>query len=59
MIIRPSFCSKDTKQKNKGLLFVFNSLKQKKLILNFFLFFNVTDEKKADSRKRAQTDFSR
>ena len=39
MILRPWFCFEDTK--NTGLL-IFNSLKQKKLILNFFS--NVTEK---------------
>ena len=47
MILRPLFCFKDTK--NTGLL-IFNSLKQKKLIFNFFV--NRNWKKLTDSRKR-------
>ena len=49
MILRPLFCFKDTK--NTGLL-IFNSLKQKKLIFNFFV--NCNWKKLTDSRKRAE-----
>ena len=42
-------CFEDTK--NTGLV-IFTSLKQKKLILNFFL--TVTEKKITDSRKRAK-----
>ena len=48
MILRPLFCFEDTK--NTGLL-IFNSLKQKKLIINFF---NRNWKKLTDSRKRAK-----
>ena len=48
MILRPLFCFEDTK--NTGLL-IFNSLKQKKLIINFF---NRNWKKLNDSRKRAK-----
>ena len=46
MILRPLFCFKDT-----GWL-IFNFLKQKKLIFNFFV--NRNWKKLADSRKRAK-----
>ena len=49
MILRPLFCFEDTK--NTGLL-IFNSLKQKKLIFNFFV--NRNWKKITDSRKRAK-----
>ena len=49
MILRPLFCFKDTK--NTGLL-IFNSLKQKKLIFNFFV--NRNWKNLTDSRKRAE-----
>ena len=49
MILRPLFCFEDTK--NTGLL-IFNSLKQKKLIFNFFV--NRNRKKLTDSRKRAK-----
>ena len=49
MILRPLFCFKDTK--NTGLL-IFNSLKQKKLIFNFFV--NRNRKNLTDSRKRAE-----
>ena len=49
MILRPLFCFEDTK--NTGLL-IFNSLKQKKLILNFFV--NRNWKKLTDSCKRAK-----
>ena len=49
MILRPLFCFKDTK--NTGLL-IFNSLKQKKLISNFFV--NRNWKKLTDSRKKAK-----
>ena len=49
MILRPLFCFEDTK--NTGLL-IFNSLKQKKLIFNFFV--NRNWKKLTDSRKRAK-----
>ena len=49
MILRPLFCFKDTK--NTGSL-TFNSLKQKKLIFNFFV--NRNRKKLTDSRKRAK-----
>ena len=49
MILRPLFCFEDTK--NTGLL-IFNSLKQKKLIFNFFV--NRNWKKISDSRKRAK-----
>ena len=49
MILRPLFCFKDTK--NTGLL-IFNSLKQKKLIFNFFV--NRSWKILTDSRKRAK-----
>ena len=49
MILRPLFCFKD--KKNTGLV-IFNSLKQNKLIFNFFLNRNWT--KLTDSRKRAK-----
>ena len=48
MILRPLFCFKDTK--NTALL-IFNSLKQKKLILNFVVNWK---NWKTDSRKRAK-----
>ena len=48
-ILRPLFCFEDTK--NTGLL-IFNSLKQKKLILNFFV--NRNWKKLTDSWKRAK-----
>ena len=49
MILRPLFCFEDTK--NTGLL-IFNSLKLKKLIFNFFV--NRNRKKLTDSRKRAK-----
>ena len=49
MILRPLFCFKDTK--DAGLL-IFNSLKQKKLIVNFVV--NRNWKKLTDSRKRAK-----
>ena len=49
MILRPLFCFKDTK--DTGLL-IFNSLKQKKLIVNFVA--NRNWKKLTDSRKRAK-----
>ena len=49
MILRPLFCFKDTK--NTGLL-IFNFLKQKKLIFNFFVDRNW--KILTDSRKRAK-----
>ena len=49
MILRPLFCFKDTK--NTGLL-IFNSLKQKKLIFNFFV--NRNWKNLTDSRKRTE-----
>ena len=49
MILRPLFCFEDTK--NTGLL-IFNSLKQKKLIFNFFV--NRNWKKLTDSRKRTK-----
>ena len=49
MILRPLFCFKV--RKNTGLL-IFNSLKQKELIFNFFV--NRNWKKFADSRKRAE-----
>ena len=49
MILRPLSCFEDTK--NTGLL-IFNSLKQKKLIFNFFV--NRNWKKLTDSRKRAK-----
>ena len=49
MILRPLFCFKDTK--DTGLL-IFNSLKQKKLIVNFDV--NGNWKKLTDSRKRAK-----
>ena len=49
MILRPLFCFEDTK--NTGLL-ISNSLKQKKLIFNFFV--NRNWKKLIDSRKRAK-----
>ena len=49
MILRPLFCFEDTK--STGLL-IFNSLKQKKLIFNFFV--NRNWKKLTDSRKRAK-----
>ena len=49
MILRPLFCFEDAK--NTGLL-MFNSLKQKKLIFNFFV--NRNWNKLTDSRKRAK-----
>ena len=48
MILRPLFCFKDTK--DTGL---FNSLKRKKLIVNFVV--NRNWKKLTDSRKRAKT----
>ena len=48
MILRPLFCFKE---KNTGLV-IFNSLKQKKLIFNFFV--NRNWKKLTDSRKRAK-----
>ena len=50
MIPRPLFCFEHTK--NTGLL-IFNSLKQKKLIFNFFV--NRNWKKLTDSRKRAKS----
>ena len=49
MILRPLFCFKD--KKNTGLV-ISNSLKQKKLIFNFFV--NRNWKKLTDSRKRAK-----
>ena len=49
MILRPLFCFKV--RKNTGLL-IFNSLKQKELIFNFFV--NRNWKKLTDSRKRAK-----
>ena len=49
MILGPLFCFKDTK--NTGL--IFHSLKQKKLIFNFFV--NRNRKKLTDSRKRAKS----
>ena len=49
MILRPLFCFEGTK--NTGLL-ISNSLKQKKLIFNFFV--NRNWNKLTDSRKRAK-----
>ena len=49
MILRPLFCFEDTK--NRGLS-IFNSLKQNKLIFNFFA--NRNWKKLTDSRKRAE-----
>ena len=49
MILRPLFCFKD---KKKTGLVIFNSLKQKKLIFNFFV--NRNWKKLTDSRKRAK-----
>ena len=49
MTLRSLFCFEDTK--NTGLL-IFNSLKQKKLIFNFFV--NRNWKKLTDSRKRAK-----
>ena len=49
MILRPLFCFKDTK--NTGLL-IFNSLIQKKLIVNFFVNRNL--KKLTGSRERAK-----
>ena len=49
MILRPLFCFKDTK--DTGLL-IFNSLKQKKLIFNFFV--NRNWKILTNSRKRAK-----
>ena len=49
MILRPLFCFEDTK--NTGLL-IFNSLKQKKLIFNFFV--NRYLKKLTDNRKKAK-----
>ena len=49
MILRPLFCCKV--RKNTGLL-IFNSLKQKKLIFNFFV--NRNWKNLTDSRKRAE-----
>ena len=49
MILRPLFFFEDTK--NTGLL-IFNSLKQKKFIFNFFV--NRYGKKITDSRKRAK-----
>ena len=49
MILRHSFCFKDTK--NAGLL-IFNSLKQKRLILKFFVDRNW--KKLTNNRKRAK-----
>ena len=48
MILRPLFCFEDTK--NTGLL-IFNSLKQNKLIFNFFV--NRNRKKLKDSRKKS------
>ena len=50
MILRSLFCFKDTKKKT-GLI-SFNSLKQKKLIFNFFV--NRNWKKLTDSRKKAK-----
>ena len=52
MILRPLFCFKETK--NTGLL-IFNFLKQKKLIFNFYV--NCNWKKLTDSRKRAKIKF--
>ena len=49
MILRPLFCFEDTK--STGLL-IFNSLKQKKLIFNFFV--NRNRKKITDSGKRGK-----
>ena len=49
MILTPLFCFKDTKNTRS---WTFNSLKQKKLIFNFFV--NRNWEKLTDSRKRAK-----
>ena len=49
MILRPLFCFKDTKN---TVLLIFNSLKQKKLIFNFFV--NRSWKILTDSRKRAK-----
>ena len=49
MILRPLFCFKE--KKNTGLV-IFNSLKQKKLIFNFFV--NRNWKKLTDSRKKAK-----
>ena len=49
MILSPLFCFKDTKDTG---LFIFNSLKQKKLIVNFVA--NRNWKKLTDSRKRAK-----
>ena len=49
LILRPLFCFEDTN--NTGLL-IFNFLKQKKLIFNFFV--NRNWKKLTDSRKRAK-----
>ena len=50
MILRPLFCLKDTKNTDS---LIFNSLKQKKLIFNFFV--NRNWKKLTDSRKRAKS----
>ena len=49
MILRPLFCFKDTKNTRR---LIFNSLKKKKLIINFFI--NRNWKKLTDSRKRAK-----
>ena len=49
MILRPLFCFKDTKNTDS---LIFNSLKQKNLIFNFFV--NRNWKKLTDSRKRAK-----
>ena len=50
MILRPLFCFKDTKNTDS---LIFNSLKQKNLIFNFFV--NRNWKKLTDSRKRAKS----
>ena len=50
MILRPLFCFKDTKNTDS---LIFNSLKQKKLIFNFFV--NRNWKKLTDSRKRGKS----
>ena len=50
MILRPLFCFKDTKNTDS---LIFHSLKQKKLIFNFFV--NRNWKKLTDSRKRAKS----
>ena len=49
MILRPLFCCKDTKNTGSS---IFNSLKQTKLIFNFFV--NRNWKKLTDSRKKAK-----